>query len=210
MKAKKWEHQRTVFSTSGSLPGRKKYVKIPKYVKIHRGVDIKINLPNVELALKVLKKNKIEQKLLALCKIHRQVSIPRCKIHHRVAVLWCIIHRWIDFLSNILANFRKKSKSSKGTSYGTRRSYLMKKNNTHKSCDTVPLSKLVCIFYECFVISLMFFVLSALQNSPNRSKKNSVGLIEFKKTTQLCNEGWAFICMYTQYMLISMGYQLYR
>ena len=39
---------------------------------------------------------------------------------------------------NISANFRKKSKSSQGTSNGTRRSFLMKKTNLEKSRDTVP------------------------------------------------------------------------
>jgi len=35
--------------------------------------------------------------------------------------------------------FGKKTKSSQGTSKGTRRSYLMQETNTQKSRDTVPL-----------------------------------------------------------------------
>ena len=76
---------------------------------------------------------------LHACNPHRRVAIPRCVIHRGVAVLRCIIHHWDDFLSIISLIFRKKSKSSLGTSNGTRRSYLMKKTNTQKSCDTVPL-----------------------------------------------------------------------
>jgi len=41
--------------------------------------------------------------------------------------------------ANIYKNIWQKSKSSQCTFNGTRRSYLMKKPNTKKSCDTVPL-----------------------------------------------------------------------
>ena len=61
------------------------------------------------------------------CKIHRRVTIPRCMIHHVVAVPQWMTHRWADFLSNISANIRKKSKSYQCTFCGTRRSNLMKK-----------------------------------------------------------------------------------
>ena len=56
------------------------------------------------------------------------------------------MHRWADFLMNIFVNFRQKLKSSQGTtSKGSRRSFLMKKTNTQKSRDTVPLN--ICIFW---------------------------------------------------------------
>ena len=64
------------------------------------------------------------------CNIHCWVPIPRCKIHHQVAIPWCIIHRWAEFLSNISVNLWQKTKSSQGTSNGTRSSFLMKKTNT--------------------------------------------------------------------------------